>query len=56
MRSIHLKAGFISSSFDVYKNDLVENRESTLETHLKYVEEEIEIRIESIKINFEGFG
>ena len=32
---------------------LLENRESTLEAHLKYLEEEIEIRIESIKINLD---
>ena len=32
---------------------LLDNRESILDAHLKYLEEEIEIRIELIKINLE---
>ena len=32
----------------------MENRQFTLDAHFKYLEEEIEIRIESIKNNLEG--
>ena len=32
---------------------LLENKESTIDAHIKYIEEEIEIRIESIKINLD---
>ena len=33
--------------------DLLENRESTIDAHIKFIEEELEIRIESIKINLD---
>ena len=32
---------------------LLENRESTIDAHIKFIEEELEIRIESIKINLD---
>ena len=39
--------------FNIQILGLLKNRELTLEAHFKYIEEEIEIRIESIKINLD---
>ena len=59
MRSIHLKVRFISYSFTLFIKiniliqGLLESRESTIDANIKFIEEEIEIRIESVKINLE---
>ena len=59
MRSIHLKVRFISYSstlfikINILIQGLLESRESTIDAHIKFIEEEIEIRIESIKINLD---
>ena len=57
MRSILLKVrsllDLMSININIQISGLLGNRESTLEAHFKYLEEEIEIRIESIKINLD---
>ena len=57
MESIYLKLRFIFRykiiEMNFFIQGILESRESTIDAHIKYIEEEIEIRIESIKNNLD---
>ena len=57
MESIYLKVRFIFRykiiEMNFFIQGILESRESTIDAHIKYIEEEIEIRIESIKNNLD---